>query len=103
MNLSFRPLLVLSILVLAGCLQTSRPSTPPPSVGGSDPAGTAACDASALGREYVGRDVSVLSNVLFDSPVRIVRPGDAVTTDLIPNRITFDLDERGTVARVTCG
>jgi hypothetical protein len=93
---------VLGVVALGGCNQSSRP-TPLPSVGASDPSGTAACDASALGREYVGLDASVLSNVLFASPVRIIRPGDPVASDFIPNRVNFEIDARGIVARVTCG
>ncbi|WP_176559488.1 I78 family peptidase inhibitor [Rubellimicrobium roseum] len=102
MTLIFRLYSFLGFLTLAGCVGASRP-LPSPTVGGSNPAGSAVCDSGALGREYVGRDASALSNVIFDSPVRILRPGDPVATDLVPNRVNFELDDRGTVARVTCG
>lgn len=35
--------------------------------------------------------------------IRVVRPGDAVTQDWVPSRVTVTLDASGKVTRVSCG
>ena len=34
---------------------------------------------------------------------RIIRPGDLVTQDYAEDRINFELDEQGTITRISCG
>ena len=88
------PLLLVALLALAACV----PAGPP-----ADPVQVGTCDAERLSAEFVGLPSSVLAATTFTLPIRIVRPGDAVTMDFNPNRINFELDDAGRVARVTCG
>lgn len=34
---------------------------------------------------------------------RVLRPGDAATTDYIPDRLNIELDENGTIVGLSCG
>ncbi len=61
-----------------------------------------ACGASAL-QAFVGQPPSALDAVRLIQPVRIIRPGDAVTMDFREDRINFELDGQDRIARVYCG
>jgi len=41
--------------------------------------------------------------IVLDPPMRVIRPGDAVTRDYLLVRINFELDDSGTIARTCCG
>ena len=85
------------LLFLAAC--GPLPSEPP----ASGPGGSASCNAEALSSEFVGQDASVIFATTFTAPIRIIRPGDAVTEDFNPDRINFVLDANERVTRVYCG
>jgi hypothetical protein len=84
----------LALPLLAAC--TPFP-TPPASVA------AAACDAARLSAEFVGRDATVLLATTFAQPIRVIRPGEAVTLDFNPERINVELDAAARIVRVTCG
>ena len=86
-----------TLLVLAAC--APLPSEPP----APSPGGAAACNPEALSSEFVGQDASVIFATTFTAPIRIIRPGDAVTEDFNPARINFVLDANERVTRVYCG
>ena len=66
------------------------------------------CGARGL-RGYLGEDRSAVDGlrVVFpgnvELPVRVLAPGDTMTTDVNPERVNFNLDSSGRVATITCG
>lgn len=84
-----RPLITAAVVTttLAAC-QPERSVTPV-----CDPA-----NHSAL----TGRNIGEV-NLPADQPHRIISPGNMVTQDFQPNRINIFVDEKGWIARVTCG
>ncbi|WP_185020828.1 I78 family peptidase inhibitor [Histidinibacterium lentulum] len=60
------------------------------------------CDAGSHVR-LIGQDATALERVLLLGQVRVIRPGDAVTMDLRPERINFEIGEDGRIARIFCG
>ncbi len=82
-------------LAAAACVAETGTEVPPP-------AETDACGASGF-QYLVGQDVSPVFAVTFTQPMRIIRPGDAVTMDFSDERINFTLDDKDTVRSVTCG
>ena len=86
---------VFTLFFLSACAAT----------GGSEFPDVAAGDACAAKRYDFLRDQprSVLTGVNFTYPVRIVGPGDAVTMDYNPSRMTILLDDLGIIREITCG
>ena len=64
------------------------------------PGGT--CGAPAL-QDLVGQSETVLQTMKFGSPMRIIHPGMAVTMDYREDRLNIEINEAGTIFRVTCG
>ena len=93
----FTPLLAASALLFTAC--APLPPGSPLQVSDS----TASCNAEVLSSEFVGQDASVLLATTFTAPIRIIRPGDAVTEDFNPARINFVLDANERVTQVYCG
>jgi hypothetical protein len=92
-----RPLLsLLAALSLAGCATTAETPVPAPTEEED------ACGASGL-QDLVGEDVSVVAAMTFLAPMRIIRPGEAVTLDFNPARLNFELDAGDRIVRVYCG
>lgn len=91
----FRTVLALSATtaLLAACV------TDPPQ--GGTPAADQ-CGAAAL-QGLVGRSASTLDTVRLAGPVRVIRPGMAVTMDFIAERLNIDIDAREIITRVYCG
>jgi hypothetical protein len=87
---------VFVVLSLVGCVpsnqQVRAPDTTVPDT----------CGSTAYLR-LIGQDVTTLERELIMRPIRIVRPGDAVTMDYSAGRINFDIDRSGRIARITCG
>ncbi len=81
----------LALLALAAC-QPAPPGTP---------AGSASCGAESL-QTLVGQSAGVLETMRFAGPVRIIRPGMAVTMDYRPDRLNIEIDAANTIARVWC-
>lgn len=87
---AFLPLAI--ALTLSGCVV--EPTTPAPD--------RPMCNA----RQYnvlVGQPASVLRNMRFDGPVRVIRPGMAVTQDYRGDRINFDVNRRNVIKSAYCG
>jgi hypothetical protein len=53
----------------------------------------------------VGQPASAVEGVTFESPipVRVIRPGDAVTEEFNQQRLNFRIGVDGRVAAVDCG
>lgn len=84
-----------TVLVLAGCVMEP---TDPPAV---DPPADQ-CGAAALSG-LVGRPASTLDTVRLAGPVRMIRPGMAVTMDYSAERLNIAIDAREVITRVYCG
>ncbi len=87
-----RRLPALAVLLLAACT-TGRPPPPPAedTCGGADLQG------------LVGQSAAVLETMRFSQPLRVVRPGIAVTMDYRGDRLNIEVDAAELIVRVTCG
>jgi hypothetical protein len=87
---------------LAAC--APMPAAPPvSSPGPSVPdAANDTCNAGA-NAALIGQPATALERVLIMAPVRIIRPGDAVTMDFMESRINFELDQFDRIVRIFCG
>lgn len=84
---------VLLWLVLAACAAPAAEDVP----------GPRACGASGL-QHLIGQPEAALDALPPpDGPLRVIRPGMAVTMDFSPARLNIELDGAGRVARVFCG
>lgn len=84
---------LLILIALAGCSMTEPPL--PPQL--EDTCGAA--DFANL----IGQDATALEKTLLLGPVRVIRPGDAVTMDFRPDRINFKIAENETIRTIDCG
>jgi len=83
----------LLLVVLAGC--TAAQSPLPPTLEDT-------CGAGALA-DLIGKDATALETTLLLGPVRVIRPGDAVTMDFLPDRVNFIISENETIQMIDCG
>ena len=61
-------------------------------------------DCGAASYAYlVGQPAGVLEQTLILGPVRILRPGDAMTMDFLAERLNFELSNSDRIVRLTCG
>jgi hypothetical protein len=86
------PALALSLLALTACIPVTEPMPDPP----------ATCGADGL-QGLIGQSEAVLATMRFAQPIRIIRPGMAVTMDYNPNRLNIEVDGFGQIIRVSCG
>ncbi|MCJ2181701.1 I78 family peptidase inhibitor [Novosphingobium sp. 1949] len=97
------PILAASLLAgLGGCSATTEPPTSPP----PSPARPADCGAAQLGA-FLGREASetvltVLRSWRGDKPVRVLKPGSAMTMDYHPDRLNVFLDDTGHIDKFAC-
>lgn len=84
---------LIALATLAGC-SVAEPPVPPQA---NDTCGAGAFTA------LIGQDATVLETVLLLGPVRVIRPGDAVTMDYLRQRVNFVIAENETIQRVDCG
>lgn len=60
-----------------------------------------ACKAQEL-QGLVMQPASVLETMRFRGPLRIIRPGMAVTMDFSPERLNIEINDEDRIARVYC-
>ena len=87
------------LLLCAACAPLAPPSAVPP--GPALPVDDS-CGATPYGY-LIGEPATALERVLILRPVRVLRPGDAMTMDFNPERMNFLIDEGDRIARITCG
>lgn len=61
-----------------------------------------ACGASAL-QGLIGQPEAVLQGMTFGGPLRVIRPGQAVTMDYSAARLNVTLDAGGVIVEIACG
>ncbi|MEL6914527.1 MAG: I78 family peptidase inhibitor [Pseudomonadota bacterium] len=95
-----RPTLLFAAFAVSGALAACAPVAPveAPATG----AALAPCGADAL-QGLVGQTHEDLLRTEILGPVRIIRPGMAVTMDFLPARLNITLDAAERVTRVSCG
>jgi len=93
-----KALLALGVLALAACQSTSKTDT---AAAGAD-AESDTCGASQY-QSYVGKPLSAVSSLRFDTPVRAIPWNSAVTMDFNLRRINFLADKSDTISKVYCG
>ena len=99
-----------AVLALAGCMAPEGGAGPATPGAGAMPAGDVpaapsaedACGAGALAG-LVGGPASALDGRTGPGPVRLIRPGMAVTMDYNPLRLNATLDAGGRILRLSCG
>lgn len=84
--------------LLAGCVAEMPYPGPQPQ---PEPPG-GRCGAAEL-QGLVGQKASVLDAMRFSQPVRIIRPGMAVTMDYSAERLNIEIGNAGKIKRVSCG
>ena len=87
---------IIILLLVSACtaVEPQAPATPAPA--------DDTCNASDYAG-LVGQDATALERVLLMGKVRVIRPGQAVTMDFMPDRINFRIAEDGRIAAITCG
>lgn len=80
---------------LTGCVPFPAPAPQP------DPVENA-CGAAEL-QGLVQQPASVLETMRFRGPLRIIRPGMAVTMDFSPERLNIEVSDEDRIVRVYCG
>ena len=80
--------------MLLGCTTTAQTPEPTPV---NDTCGAA--DYADL----IGQEATALETTLLLGKVRVIRPGDAVTMDFLPDRINFGIDDAELIETITCG
>lgn len=91
---------LLCAALLPGCTadgQGPEPLPPPPAEG---------CGAEQLGA-YVGRQatdevIAQLQAWRGENPIRVLKPGSAMTMDYRPNRLNVYLDDAGVITEFKC-
>lgn len=86
-------------LLLFAC--TDMPPAPP-SPPDLPPIEDDSCNAARF-ETMIGQDATALERVLLMGPVRVIRPGTAVTMDYVPERINFQIDDAERISAITCG
>lgn len=95
--IKIRPLAALAVtLTLAACAEgvPGGPAATPPTAD--------TCGAASF-QYLVGQDVSPVLATTFTTPIRIIRPDEAVTMDFSAERLNFRVDGNEIVQSVTCG
>ena len=72
-----------------------------PTVAAANGDGLASCGAEGF-EALIGQPVGSV-DVDWPEKTRIVRPGDAVTADYLPDRLTVELDEDDRITALRCG
>ena len=85
-------------LCLAGCVP--GPATPPEAW--VPPPAPGSCGAADL-QHLIGQPDTTLATLRFNQPVRLLRPGIAVTMDYSAERLNIKINEAGVITGLTCG
>ena len=96
---------IIASMGLVACSQasvtaTEKPTSVVPVSGASER--DKLCGADKL-QNLIGQSETKLESIRFKGPIRIIKPGMAVTKDYRQNRINFDIDDNGIIARISCG
>ena len=83
---------ILALLALAACEEPRQPI------------GNASNECGAQGyQNLIGQSADIFASMTFPAPMRIIKPGMAVTMDYSPNRLNAELDAQNRIVRFWCG
>ena len=85
----------LAMLILSACQSESD------EIGMVDTSPKGSCGAEAL-TQLIGQPVSAFEALDHKGPVRVIRPGQAVTMDYRLDRLNVVLDEKDVITGVNC-
>ncbi|MGB3316144.1 MAG: I78 family peptidase inhibitor [Albidovulum sp.] len=85
--------ILLAIILLAACVQDDPNRPDPPD---------ASCSAEGL-QHLVGQPETAFDPSGFDEPIRIIRPGDALTIDFSLQRLNVEIGLDGRITAIRCG
>jgi|SRR5471030_263268 len=96
-------LVLLSILTAAACVSNTHKSAgPSPSVDQALPNPLDdTCGAANYGN-LLGKPDSIVNDIHFSQPMRLIRPNQPVTMDLKQERINFDSNDKHIITRIHC-
>ncbi|QUJ76433.1 hypothetical protein KDD17_16360 [Sulfitobacter albidus] len=86
---------ILTAVLVAGC-----GAVVPPAGGGAPAGGPDTCGAAAQ-QGLIGQDAAAA--LIVPEPKRVYRTDEAVTQDLVPERVNVLLDETDVIVSVSCG
>jgi len=92
-------LAILPLVALAAC---ATPQPGEPSSIDTPVLGEGGCDAETLGY-LVGQPIGEVDTTTLPQPLRVIRPGMAVTLDYRMDRTNIELDDSDHIVRVYCG
>ena len=84
------------LMMMAGCAPV-----PPAGTGAAPEARVPDTCGAASYAGLLGQDAAAAAAV--PQPMRVVRPGDIVTSDYLPNRVNIGLDARDRIIELGCG
>lgn len=97
---------VAAVLAIAACSAGVPPVSRPIASGSQAPSG-AVCDAAraqfAVGQPFTPALGERARQASGASSIRILRPGEAVTLEFLPDRLSLELDASERIAAVRCG
>jgi len=85
-------LTVLALVALAACEEPATLKDDAPNE----------CGAAGY-QNLIGQSADIFASMTFPAPMRIIKPGMAVTMDYSPKRLNADLDAQNRIVRFWCG
>ncbi|PNU05070.1 I78 family peptidase inhibitor [Novosphingobium guangzhouense] len=89
-------------LMLAACNGQASPEKAPAPVAENAPTCGADQFASYIGQQATDATIAAIQSKRGDAPIRVIRPGMAVTMDYRAERLNVDVDGSGTIKRFHC-
>ncbi|MCF6444462.1 hypothetical protein L1065_06875 [Nereida sp. MMG024] len=87
----------LCLALATGCATLPDAPAPAPTLPLQD-----TCNAQRLA-PFVGQPLKTTQTTLMLQPVRVIRPNQPVTADLLPSRLNIIVTESDVIARLSCG
>ncbi|WP_334182321.1 I78 family peptidase inhibitor [Novosphingobium sp.] len=95
--------LATALFALSACASTGNDkvadATPPPSM---EPSCGAEQFASYIGQTASDDVIAAITAARGDKPMRVIKPGMAVTMDYRPDRLNVQVGEDGKISKFTC-
>ena len=87
---------ILCIPLLAACVQAAPAPEHKPTYEGKS------CGADGY-QNLIGQSANLLAAMTFPAPMRVIRPGMAVTLDYLEQRLNITVDKNNKISSVYCG
>lgn len=87
---------ILCVPLLAACVQAAPAPEHKPAYGGKS------CGADGY-QNLIGQSANLLAAMTFPAPMRVIRPGMAVTMDYSEERLNITVDKKNRISDVYCG